>query len=153
VNPKFHPQPFKYFIHKLHNNENNRPSDHLLSIFFALSIIYWNFSSLAHHHFVNVHTNFGSLTNFHHHLECAQQLCKLYVCAQIHITKGNIWSFPFAFHSLQLLIFAIFTCFYLQCILFSLRFLLVFDCSLETHPSRISINFFHNGGFKSLNLS
>jgi hypothetical protein len=57
---------------------------------------------------LNVHTNFASLTNFHHHLECAQQLCKLYVCVQIHITKGKVWSLVFALHSLHFIFFAIF---------------------------------------------
>jgi hypothetical protein len=101
---------------------------------------------------LSVHTNFASLTNFHHHLECAQQLCKLYVCVQIHITKGKVWSLLFALHSLHFNFFAIFTCFHLQFILFSLHFLPIFDCSLETHPSRRSIKSFHNGAFKSLKL-
>jgi len=99
---------------------------------------------------LNVHTNFAGLKNFHHHLECAQQLCKLYVCVQIHITKGKVWSLSFTLHSLHFNFFAIFTCSHLQCILFSLHFFHVFDCSLETHRSRISIKSFHNGAFKSL---
>ncbi len=113
---------------------------------FVKTFQFWHIITLS------VHTNFASLTNFHRHLKCAQQFAS-FMCVykstslKVRFNHSHLHFIPCISFFLQ---FSLALTYNAYC--FFLHFLLVFDCSLETHPSRISIKSFHNGAFKSLKL-